>query len=218
MHKTEEIPYSQEILRKMIHISSLAIPIIYCFVTREVGLMILLPMTIISILLDILMHRSPSVQKFMLPIFGKLMRPHELRQDKIMLNGASYVLMSAVLCVLIFPKEIAITAFSILIVSDTAAALIGRKIGKNPFLDKSREGTLAFIISGFVVVLVVGILSNAPYSFYIAGCIGSVAGGIVEAGSTRLKLDDNFSIPMTVGGLMWIIGLNVAPSFLWIMK
>lgn len=217
MHKTEEIPYSQEILRKMIHISSLAIPIIYAFVTKEIGLMILVPMTIISILLDILMHRSPTIQKFLLPVFGKLMRPHELRQDKMLLNGASYVLMSAVLCVFIFPKVIAITAFSILIVSDTAAALIGRKIGKNPFLDKSREGTYAFIVSAWVVVFVVGMFHNAPYSFYIAGCLGSIVGGVVEAGSIRLKMDDNFSIPMTAGGLMWIIGLLLEPSFLEIM-
>jgi dolichol kinase len=217
MHKTEEIPYSQEILRKLIHISSLAIPIIYCFVTREIGLMILIPMTLFSILLDILMHRSLTVQKVMLPVFGKLMRPHELRQDKIMLNGASYVLMSAVLCVFIFPKVIAITAFSILIVSDTAAALIGRKIGKNPFLDKSREGTLAFIVSAIAVVAVITLLNNAPLSLFIAGCIGSIAGGVVEAGSTRLKMDDNFSIPITVGGLMWIVGILLTPSFLWIL-
>lgn len=217
MHKSEEIPYSKEILRKLIHISSLAIPIVYCFVTREVGLMILVPMTLVSILLDILMHRSIAVQKVLLPIFGKLMRPHELRKDRIFLNGASYVLMSAVLCVLVFPKVIAITAFSILIVSDTAAALIGRKIGKNPFLDKSREGTFAFIISAIGVVMVVGLLNNASSSFYTAGTIGSIVGAIVEAGSIRLKMDDNFSIPMAVGGLMWAIGAIVDPTFLTLL-
>ncbi|MBI3259377.1 MAG: dolichol kinase, partial [Ignavibacteriae bacterium] len=167
---------------------------------------------------DILMHRSPTVQKFLLPVFGKLMRPHELRQDKMFLNGASYVLMSAVLCVFIFPKVIAITAFSVLIVSDTAAALIGRKIGKNPFLDKSREGTFAFIISAWAVVFVVGFFHKAEYSFYIAGCLGAIVGGIVEAGSIRLKMDDNFSIPMSVGGIMWILGLLFQPSFLGIMR
>jgi len=153
----------------------------------------------------------------MLPVFGKLLRPHELRQDKLLLNGASYVLMSAVLCVLIFPKIIAITAFTILIVSDTAAALFGRKLGKNPFLDKSREGTYAFIISAICVVLVVGLLNNAPSTFYLAGSIGSVIGAIVEAGSIRLKMDDNFSIPMTIGGLMWAFGLLIEPSFLNIL-
>ena len=82
MDKLEEIPYKQEILRKLIHISSLAIPIIYSFVSREIGLIILIPMTLISIILDVLLHRSTYVRKKLLGVFGNLMRPHELRKDR----------------------------------------------------------------------------------------------------------------------------------------
>ncbi len=222
MHKTEEIPYSQEILRKLIHISSLAIPIIYSFVSRDIGILILTPMTIASVVIDVLMHRSAVVRKNMLSVFGKLLRPHELRQDKILLNGASYVLMSALLCVLIFPKIIAITAFSILIVSDTCAALYGRKFGRRAFLDKSREGAFAFVVSAAVVVAVIGALTGAGWTFFVAGVVGSMVGAVVEAASIRLRMDDNFSIPMFTGGLMWAMALLfeslAQPGFLALMK
>lgn len=222
MHKTEEIPYTQEILRKLIHISSLAIPIIYSFVSRDIGILILTPMTIASVVIDVLMHRSTVVRKNMLRVFGKLLRPHELRQDKILLNGASYVLMSALLCVLIFPKIIAITAFSILIVSDTCAALYGRKFGRRSFLDKSREGALAFVVSAAVVVAVIGALTSAGWTFFVAGVVGSMVGAVVEAASIRLRMDDNFSIPMFTGGLMWAMALFfesfALPGFLELMK
>ncbi|MCK7523378.1 MAG: hypothetical protein MZV64_39855 [Ignavibacteriales bacterium] len=63
-------------------------------------------------------------------------------------------LLSALICALIFPKVIFVTAFSILIISDTMAALIGRKFGKRKFLRKSLEGTLSFFISASIVVII----------------------------------------------------------------
>jgi dolichol kinase len=85
-----------------------------------------------------------------------MLRKHEMKKKKLLLTGASWVLISAVLTVLIFPKVIAVIAFIILIISDISAALVGRKWGRTKLGKKSLEGTLAFIVSGLLVVAVVG--------------------------------------------------------------
>lgn len=209
MQKNQQISYFQEILRKSIHLCSLTIPIVYSFVTKETGLLILLPLTLIVLLGDIARRFSPGIRTLVNRYFGQMMRPHELDSSRFLLNGATYVLMSASLCVLVFPKIIAITAFSILIVSDIAAALIGRRYGRRPFLDKSLVGTLAFIFSGIIVVLFITLLTSAPWQFIVIGGIGTVVGGVIEAASIRLRMDDNFSIPISIGLTMWGLLLMV---------
>lgn len=206
MHKNGDISsgitYRNELLRKGIHLLSLTIPIAYSFADRTLAIAILAPMAIISVLFDVLSHMNRSARELMFKVFGKLLRPHELRNDKILLNGASYVLISALLCVVIFPKIIMITAFSILIVSDTAAALFGRKFGRSRFFDKSLEGASAFFFSAVGVVAAVGILAGGSAAFYISGVAAAMVGAIVESASIRLRLDDNLSIPLSVGGIL----------------
>ncbi|MFN8367181.1 MAG: dolichol kinase [Candidatus Kapaibacterium sp.] len=220
MSEQREISYTQEILRKGIHLVSLAIPLIYIHVDRITAIWVLVPMTLVFFLTDVLSHRSGFVRDIVLKYFGSMMREHERRSDKLLLNGATYVLFSACLCVILLPKVIAVTAFTILIISDISAALIGRKFGKHKFLDKSLEGTLAFIVSSFVVVYCIGRYCNAPVSFYISGCIAGVVGGIVENISIRLHMDDNFSIPASIGIVMVVLAWTVftqQPSYLTLL-
>lgn len=196
---TSDITFRNELLRKGIHLSSLAIPAIYTGVDQALAIALLAPLAVVSVVVDILSHTSPAVGKIIGMLFGHLLRPHELRNDKILLNGASYVLISALLCVVIFPKIVMITAFSVLIVSDTAAALFGRRFGRHTFFDKSLEGAIAFTISAVGVVCVIGLLSGCPAGFYAAGIAAGAAGAVVEAASIRLRFDDNLSIPLSVG-------------------
>lgn len=203
MQKNQQISYFQEILRKSIHLCSLTIPIVYSFVSKETGLLILIPLTLFALFADIARHFSSSVRTLIHTYFGRMMRPHELDSSRFLLNGATYVLMSASLCVLVFPKIIAIVAFSILIVSDIAAALIGRRYGRRPFLDKSLIGTSAFVLSGILVVIAIVLLTAAPWQLVLLGSIGAVVGGVIEAASIRLRMDDNFSIPISIGLTMW---------------
>ena len=147
------IHYKDEILRKLIHLCSLSIPVVYYFIPRSVALVILGIMTAIALFFDLGRYLSSTIGKIFYRFFGFMLRQHELDHKKRNLNGATYVLLSAFICVLIFPKIIVVTAFAILIICDTTAALIGRRFGKHKFLFKSLEGTLAFFLSGVVVVL-----------------------------------------------------------------
>lgn len=204
------IDYKSEVLRKAIHLFSLSIPTVYYFITKELALSILVPLTIFSLLLDYGRYYSKPLAEIINKIFGIIMRKHEFDSKKKNLNGATYVLISAVIVVLIFPKVFVVTAFAVLIIGDISAALIGRKFGKTKFLFKSLEGTLAFFFfSCFVVLLspkVEGSLTE-----YLIGFAAVAVGAIAENISGEWA-DDNFMIPITMCITMWILYVLFLPQ------
>ena len=203
------IDYKSELLRKSIHLCSLSIPIVYYFITRELALKILIPITLLSIIIDLARYQKPFRKQFH-DIFGFMLRDHEKNGDKKNLNGATYVLISASLVVLIFPKIFVITGFAILIISDISAALIGRKFGRHKFLYKSFEGTAAFFISACIVVLVAPKITGSPAEFLI-GFIAAAVGAIAENVSYGWA-DDNLTIPVSVGLTMWTLYMIFLPN------
>lgn len=195
------IHYRDELIRKLIHLFSLSIPVIYYFIPTSTAATILGILTFLALLMDLGRFVSPTFGKLFYQIFGFLLRKHETDHQKRNLNGATYVLIAAFLGVLIFPKVIFITAFSILIISDTSAALVGRKFGKIKFLRKSLEGTLAFFISASIVIFFtpkIGYVSTE----YLIGFIAAFIGAFIENISFGIA-DDNISIPFSVGFIMW---------------
>jgi len=212
MEYNKEITFSQELLRKTIHLISLSIPVVYIFVTREFALSVLIPLCILAIIIDYLSKGNNKVHYYLFKFFGKILRSHEV-EKKYTLNGASWVLISAVICVYVFPKDITIVAFTILIISDTCAAIFGRKYGKHRLFDKkSWEGTGAFILSAWVVIVFYGFLFHLPNSYFLFGIFGGVAAGFAEAASGIMKVDDNLAIPISVG-LLLLLG-NYLTNFL----
>ena len=204
------IHYRDELVRKLIHLFSLSIPIIYYFISRDSAILILGILTFAALAIDLGRYLYPSVGKIFYSIFGFLLRKHEVDSNRKNLNGATYVLISALVCVLIFPKLFFITAFSILIISDTLAALIGRKYGRTKFLSKSFEGTLTFFISASIVVLFTPKVEGRLEEYLIGFAAASV-GCIVENISFGFA-DDNLSIPIAIGLTMWFLYLIFLPE------
>lgn len=204
------INYRDEVVRKLIHLCSLSIPVIYYFIPRSDAIIILSILTGLALIIDLSRYYSNSAGKIFYKIFGFLLRKHEVDYKKKNLNGATYVLISALVCVIIFPKILFITAFSILIVSDSLAALIGRKFGRTRFLFKSLEGTLAFFVSASIVVLFTPKIEGVFWE-YIIGFIAAAIGAIIENVSFGYA-DDNLSIPLSVGLTMWILYLTILPE------
>ncbi|MBP9120099.1 MAG: dolichol kinase, partial [Ignavibacterium sp.] len=159
---------------------------------------------------------SKSFAKVFYQAFGFLLRKHELDKEKKNLTGATYVLLSALICALIFPKVIFVTAFTILIISDTMAALIGRKFGKRKFLRKSFEGTLSFFISASIVVFFTPKVGDFPME-YVIGFIAAFVGAIIENISYGYA-DDNLSIPISVGLTMWVLYAIIFPNLELILQ
>jgi len=204
------IHYRDEVVRKLIHLCSLSIPIIYYFISKNTAVYILAGFTLFAILIDMSRYLSPRIGKYFYLTFGFLLRKHELDNNKRNLNGATYVFISALLSVVIFPKVLFLTAFPILIISDSTAALIGRKWGKHKLLSKSLEGTLAFFISASIVVMFTPKL-NGSITEYMIGILAAAIGAIVENISHGYA-DDNLSIPISVGFSMWLLYLWFFPG------
>jgi dolichol kinase len=218
MNDTATIEYKAELVRKGIHACSLSIPVVYYFISRELALEILAPLTIFFISVDLARYYHKPTAEIFYKIFKWMLRSHEIDERSKRLNGATNVLIAATLCVYMFPKMIFITAFTILIVSDSLAALVGRRWGRRKFFTKSVEGSLAFFLSAVAVVLIVSMLQYDPanetgwragvgvngYSIWI-GIIAAAIGTVVEA--LPVKIDDNLSIPISIGTVMWLLYL-----------
>jgi dolichol kinase len=204
------IHYRDELVRKLIHLFSLSIPVIYYFIPSSTSTTILIWLTIFALLIEGGRFISKSFAKLFYQVFGFLLRKHELDNEKKNLTGATYVLLSALICALIFPKVIFVTAFTILIISDTMAALIGRKFGKRKFLSKSFEGTLSFFISASIVVILTPKVGKFPME-YIIGFIAAFVGAIIENISYGFA-DDNLTIPISVGLTIWVLYIIIFPD------
>jgi len=194
--------YGAEVIRKGIHLFSLSIPIVYYFLSKETALAILIPLTVFFIANDLARLYVKPFGRFYERLFSSILRSHERNDRGRRLTGASYVLISATLCVWLFPKVIFLTAFAILIVSDSAAALVGRRLGRRPFLAKSLEGTTAFFVSALIVV---GLAPKVTYGLaeYLIGAVAALLGAVVEAAPQAV--DDNLAIPLAIGTLLWLL-------------
>jgi len=124
-------------------------------------------------------------------VFGPLLR----HQEKKKLAGVTYLFMGGLLVFALFPKEIAALSVLYLAVGDGMATIVGLSFGKHSIGKKTFEGTIAFIISSFLVSFVV-----PSVSIWIRG-VGAVFAGILEA--IRLPENDNFWIPFGAGVFMW---------------
>jgi dolichol kinase len=187
------LDFRYEFARKAIHLSSLLIPLIYCRISRELALVILTPLTAGFFLVDILKNFIPAVSAWYHGTFAPMLRHHELSTERIHLNGATWITLSAFILIAMFPKMIAITAFAMVSISDTVAALVGRRFGRHRFGEKSFEGSLAFFISAVAIAIFV------PRVNLTAGIAMSLAGTVAEAVVIRIggiKIDDNITVPL----------------------
>ncbi len=209
LQNTATIEYKHELVRKAIHLCSLSIPIVYYFLSKQQALALLVPVTAAFLIVDTARYYSPAVSRWFYQWFGWLLRKHELDEDRKRLSGATNVLLSACFCVLVFPKIVTVNAFSVLIISDTTSALIGRRYGKRPFFRKSLEGSLAFFLSASLVILVAPKIDGLVAEYAI-GVLASAVGAVVEAAS--VTIDDNISIPISIGAIMWILYAWLLPS------
>ncbi|MEI7694725.1 MAG: phosphatidate cytidylyltransferase [Chlorobium sp.] len=199
MDEIDRLELRYEVARKAIHLSSLSIPVIYWFINRELALLLLVPLFCGFFVIDLLKNFSGTVSTWYYKAFGSMLRTHELQGNKAYLNGATHIVMAALLLVLFFPKIIAVTAFTLVAVSDTIAAIVGKIFGRHRFGKKSLEGSMAFFLSALLIVAVV------PGLNLFVGVAMSITATITEAFIVRFgdfKIDDNLAIPLfsaTVG-------------------
>ena len=192
--------WKEEVLRKVIHLGTLLIPLLYLFVTRKQTLSIIVPVAILSLVIDIMRLEDVRLSKVFLKFFGALLREHE-RQT---LTGVSYLLVSSSLCILFYDKPIAILSVLFLILGDPVAALVGRRYGRAQLWGgKSLEGSLACLVVCLAVTVFVPGLPmwpEVPAMSLSARLLGPLTATLVEC--FPVSVDDNLSIPLVSGLVM----------------
>jgi uncharacterized protein (TIGR00297 family) len=125
--------------------------------------------------------------------------------------------LSVLLLILALPRrlDLVAAAWGILAVGDGAATLVGRRSRGAPLPwnpEKTLAGTAAFIVFGTCAAVLLAwwtrpaIAPPPPLSFvFVAPLVAAVAAGLVE--SIPVRLDDNISVPLTAGFVLWGLAL-----------
>ena len=192
-----------EINRKIFHMSSLLLPILYIFASKVVAIIGLLIIAGSTIALDTARHYNPKVQELVDKYFLFIMRPHE-KSGSFKLSGSSYMMAGFLITAIVFPKGVAISSWFVLIISDSYAALFGSKMGTPTNHGKSFEGAAAF----FVSAVLIGVISHAivPYpTGFWSLTFAALGASAVEYYSPQIGIDDNLTIPISFAILISIL-------------
>jgi dolichol kinase len=184
-----------EISRKIVHLVSLSIPIGYALMAKETALFILLLLFLGFLSVDLLRHYHSGIASLFRKYFlGTVLR----EQEKATLMGATYLLFSTLLTILLFPKPIAIASILILILADTSAALVGKAIGKVSIFGKTIEGSVAFFLCALLIVW------TYPNLNRFSGSLAALGATVIEILPTGI--DDNLTIPLIASAIMLFVG------------
>jgi len=191
-----------ELYRKLIHFSSAVIPVGYYYIDKMIVLIILSSLVILSLLVEFLKYRSNIVYGYYMKIFGVMLREHEYDISRFRVTGATWVLLSCIFCIILFPKIIAISGMLMLSFADSSSALAGRIFGKKKITDnRTFIGTLVFILAGFTVIIFSPkyLWSFKEYMFYFVAVITTAIIDIL-----KIPIDDNFTIPVSFCLIIYI--------------
>ena len=197
------ISYSAELKRKALHLGALVIPLGIVVLGRSVALWLLVPLAVVAVTLDVLRLRVPAVHRFITWLFAPIMRPEEQPPfgGPIVINGATWMCVSAAVCTLLFPEAVAAAALAMLMVGDGAAAIVGRRFGRTryPFSEKSVEGSAAFFVTGLAAAVPFGALASPAVALPVL-IAGAFTAALVEA--LPVPINDNVRVPVIAGATM----------------
>ncbi len=208
-----ETPFYGELQRKLIHYSSAAIPIGYMFITRETMLIILGGMLIAMFLFELAKYKSDFLFHLYKRLFRHMLREHEYDRSKIRMNGASWVILASIFCILLFPKLIAVTGLLMLTFADSTSALFGRLYGKKQYApNRSYVGPAVFFAVGIIVLFAAPKYFGTPKE-YILVLVAVIVTTVADAMS--IPIDDNFTIPVTCCTTMYLLYILLYPGIVF---
>lgn len=159
--------------------------------SRGVAVAVLGAMVAAAFAADLLRLTTPTANALFFRAFGKLASPREAKG----IASSTWYAAGILLVVAFFPRDVAITAVLVLGLCDPAAAVLGRRFGRRPFLGGTLEGTLAFFA---VCALIVGLRHGWPVAI-----VASAAAALAERRSW--PLDDNLTVPVVCAAVIQAI-------------
>ena len=189
------LSFNNEVYRKLFHISSIIIPLVYIFLDFNYFIIFLLISTIFLISINL------NYNKFINMISPKVNLDFVIRNyEKNSFWSASYMIITFLLVTCIFAKDVVVLSMIIGSVCDPLAGLFGQKYGKIKLVhNKTLEGTYIFIISSFFLVTY---FAGTISSFLLVLCILIALTELI----TPMKYD-NVSIPIVSSILFTVYNL-----------
>lgn len=192
------LTFRQEIFRKMVHLSSFWIVLLIYFAPVFWNIIIFSCLTLVSLATEYesKKHSSSFISYCYKRLFSQILRDPE-KNSFCHLSGAPYIFAAALICVIFYSRYVAMFAMTILFICDAVAALVGKKYGHKRLVGhKTREGTLAFIVSGILIALIFNISFDISLYKMVWGVLLASLG---ELFNKHIHLDDNLSIPILSG-------------------
>ena len=203
LHIPDNKSFRRELARKSIHLSSLWIPALIYFAHPGVSVMLFAILFLCDALLE---YGNFKKWRWARRTFGflffKTLRNKERVRTRFQVSGSMYVLAAAIICTLLFSKPVAAITLTVMLISDTCAALFGKAFGtRKLYKSKSLEGTVAFFLSA----LLINMLYEPVFHFTYAGVIACIAATLAEMFEDKIEIDDNLSIPLFVGIILSLL-------------
>jgi dolichol kinase len=195
----------KELRRKAIHLTGLSVPLGLIFLGRTVTAGAIALALAVSLLLE--------VQR----LNGKIRLPEVRDHEETKVASYIYYMVGSLLCVLLFPPMIAVTAMLFLTLGDTVSGLAGSILkncdvrGMPAPAGRGRIKPLPVVAAMFTACLFIGYLtsgfSGLSFPVYLAGAAAATFADGVAIIIRNRSLDDNFSIPVFSGALMIAVAL-----------
>jgi len=181
---------NKELLRQLIHTSGVFIVVLSYLIPIRVLIIICIALLVFLVMIFRWDHYR------YIPFFSPILRQCKRNHDE---RGSIYFFIGIIITLILFQANLAVAnaAILILLFGDSSSTLVGKRWGKIklPFQDqKTLEGSLAFLLVGFMVSLTQ--ISLLPALF------GALSGALTEAYS---PIDDNLTIPIVAGLVMSLV-------------
>ena len=184
---------SKILLRKSWRFCGIIFPLAYYFGNKRIALIVVFPVLCIFLLIEFLRFTIPKLNNKLFINF----RYYFKETEKKGLITTTTFLISFLITVLLFRKDVAITAMLFSIFGDAASAIVGVH-GKKRIFSKSIEGSLAFLVTCLVIGL--GLTLTKIHLAPVVFILGAFSATIIEL--MPLPVDDNLTIALAAGAVM----------------
>jgi dolichol kinase len=187
--------------RKFFRIGAgIVFPLVYYFSPNKIIVeMLLLYLLGIMTTLEVMRYISPNLWRTIAEHSKGILK---VRQG--MITGTTALLISNIIVIAFFNKQVAIVSLVYMLFGDTASAVIGTKYGKVKIGDKSLEGSLAFFITTMVIALIFSQWTGIHIHLIIL-IFGAIAATITEA--LPIEINDNLTVALAAAIVMQIFVL-----------
>jgi glycerol-3-phosphate acyltransferase PlsY len=183
-------------LRTILRPLAILFVVFYFFWDKKIILTLIGIVALFFIILDLvrLIHRG--VNLFLFKNIVGFFKQEEERK----FSSMSLFLVACFVTILIFEKNIAITALTFLIFGDFFARIFGLIYGKRRFLGKTLEGSLAYFAFSLVSGYILSHFIDLPILMLVLGALSAT---LVEA-TSPFGIDDNFTVALISASVMYI--------------